>query len=275
MAVSFDQEVKQGERFQFGKNWSYFLETLNPDRIANAEASVQQLLGVDDLKGKRFLDMGSGSGLFSLAARRLGAQVHSFDYDPESVNCTRELKQRYYPEDQDWIVESGSALDPDYLKKLGTFDVVYSWGVLHHTGSMWEALENAALTVKKDGGILAISIYNDQENRSDRWRRVKKTYCSGTLGKWLVCSYYIPKFFTRGFLSDVKNGINPMRRYKVAGDRGMSVFRDWFDWLGGYPFEVARPEEIFHFYRQRGFELKNMRTVGGAMGCNEFVFVRR
>jgi 2-polyprenyl-3-methyl-5-hydroxy-6-metoxy-1,4-benzoquinol methylase len=281
MQITFDQEVKQGKRFQFGKNWSHFLETLNPERVAKAEASIQKLLGVTDLKGKRFLDIGSGSGLFSLAARRLGAQVYSFDYDPESVGCTRELKRRYYsksndgPDDRDWIIEKGSALDSDYIKNLGTFDVVYSWGVLHHTGSMWEALENAALAVKKDGGILAIALYNDQENRSKRWLRVKQMYCSSKLGKLMVCSYFIPKFFMVGLLRDIKNGMNPMRRYTASADRGMSVFRDWFDWLGGLPFEVARPEQVFHFYQKLGFELKDMKTVGGSMGCNEFVLIRK
>jgi SAM-dependent methyltransferase len=94
-----------------------------------------------------------------LAARRLGAKVHSFDYDPRSVACTAELRRRYFTDDPDWRVEQGSALDPDYLKSLGTFDVVYSWGVLHHTGDMWRAVDNAAGCVRQ-GGLLYISIYN-------------------------------------------------------------------------------------------------------------------
>src|SRR6476661_7748990 len=135
------EEVAKHERFKFGENWSAFLARLNDERVAQAEASLRDMLETDTLAGKRFLDAGSGSGLFSLAARRLGATVHSFDYDPASVACTRELKRRYFPEDPSWTVDEASVLDKAYLAGLGQFDIVYSWGVLHHTGAMWEALD--------------------------------------------------------------------------------------------------------------------------------------
>src|SRR5450432_3200778 len=125
-------EVASGERFEFGKNWAAFLAGMNDARIAAGEQSLREMLQIDSLQGKTFLDIGSGSGLFSLAARRLGAKIQSFDYDPASVACTRELKARYYPEDENWTVASGSVLDADYVNSLGRFDVVYSWGVLHH-----------------------------------------------------------------------------------------------------------------------------------------------
>src|ERR1035437_2015200 len=133
------REVSSGQRFEFGRNWARFLELLNDDRVRAAEESLLDMLGRKSLAGLRFLDAGSGSGLFSLAARRLGAQVYSFDFDPASVACTRELKRRYFPDDGAWIVEEGSVLDQNYLQRLGQFDVVYSWGVLHHTGAMWQA----------------------------------------------------------------------------------------------------------------------------------------
>jgi len=172
---SHSREVASRERFEFGANWSLFLATLNEGRIREAEKSLKQMLEVETLAGRRFLDIGSGSGLFSLAARKLGAKVRSFDYDPRSVACTVELKQRYFPQDGDWTIEHGSALDENYMESLGKFDIVYSWGVLHHTGEMWRALELAQLPVAP-GGKLFIAIYNDMGSRSMRWRLVKKTY---------------------------------------------------------------------------------------------------
>jgi 2-polyprenyl-6-hydroxyphenyl methylase/3-demethylubiquinone-9 3-methyltransferase len=145
------------ERFQFGANWAQFLRVLNDERIHEAERSLMHSLSVDTLHGTRFLDIGSGSGLFSLAARWLGAQVHSFDYDLQSVACTQELKRRYCPDDPLWRVEQGSVLDTAYLNSLGRFDIVYAWGVLHHTGAMWQALEHVVDLVA-DGGMLFLSI---------------------------------------------------------------------------------------------------------------------
>src|SRR6267154_2465372 len=163
------REIEKGKRFPFGANWHRFLAVLNDDRIQEATASLKLMLGVQSLVGRSFLDAGSGSGLFSLAARRLGARVHSFDFDPQSVACTRLLRDQFFPGDADWKIDQGSVLDAGYVARLGRFDVVYSWGVLHHTGAMWAALKNVA-TVVAPGGLLFISIYNDQDYKSRRWR---------------------------------------------------------------------------------------------------------
>ncbi len=268
-------EVARGQRFEFGQNWSQFLAVLNEDRIMQAEKSLKEFLDISDLQGKRFIDIGSGSGLFSLAARRLGASVFSFDYDPKSVACTQELKRRYFADDPNWQVEEGSALDENYLKTLGQFDVVYSWGVLHHTGAMWEALANAAPLVAPKG-LLFIAIYNNQGRTSSQWTAVKKAY--NRLPKPLKFFVLWPAFLRlwgptvlRGFV----HGKPLAAWHSYGGVRGMSPWRDVVDWVGGYPFEVATPEEIFHFYRRKGFEMSQMTTCAGGHGCNEFVFVNK
>jgi SAM-dependent methyltransferase len=269
------KEVARGERFKFGENWSRFLKVLNDERIFEAEKSLKQMLGVEDLEGKSFLDIGSGSGLFSLAARRLGARVHSFDYDPQSVASTRELKRRYFPEDSDWTVEEGSVLDRDYLESLGKFDIVYSWGVLMMTGDMWRALDYAGLPVA-DGGRLFIAIYNDQGAISKLWLRIKRLYLSGTPGRIFAWSLFVPYFVFGALATDLIRRRNPVARYvEYKRSRGMSMVHDWRDWLGGYPFEVAKPEEVFEFYRDRGFVLDKLITVGRKQGNNEFVFTKR
>ena len=272
--AQFVEEVERGERFEFGKNWARFLGSLDDHRILKAEASLREMLDLADLRGLRFLDIGSGSGLFSLAARRMGARVYSFDYDPQSVDCTRELRSRYFPQDSDWVVEQGSALDAAYVRSLGAFDIVYSWGVLHHTGAMWQALENAALPVTT-AGRLFVALYNDQGTASRRWTTIKRLY-----NRWppparfpLALAVLVNQWWRR-WVKDLLR-LRPFASWRAYGEeRGMSPWRDLFDWVGGYPFEVSKPEQIFDFYRDRGFTLVKLKTCGGALGCNEFVFVR-
>lgn len=259
-------EVARGERFEFGANWARFLNSLDARRIAQAEESLLKMLGLTTLQGKRFLDIGSGSGLFSLAAHRLGAQVLSFDYDPQSVACTRALKQRYAENHPGWRIEEGSALDADYLAKLGTHDVVYSWGVLHHTGQMWQALDNVAPLVAPSGQLY-IAIYNDQGWVSRYWTVVKRSYVRVRLLRWPLLLVHAPYLFGLRWL------VRQFTR-RAPLERGMRLWYDMVDWVGGYPFEVARPESIFDFFRERGFDLQALKTCGGRQGCNEFVFTR-
>ena len=178
-------DTEPGERFAFGKNWLSFIETVDEARIASARDSLLAALRVPALAGRTFLDVGCGSGLFSLAASRLGARVRSFDYDRESVAATTELRRRFAP-DSDWAIEQGSILDPRFTADLGRFDVVYSWGVLHHTGDLWRAL-NATCALVAPGGMLHLSVYNDQGLASRVWRRVKRRYnTSGELTRALL-----------------------------------------------------------------------------------------
>jgi len=274
MSSQHTEEIEAGSRFAFGQNWSRFLTELDDDRIRQAEQSLCDMLRVNKLHGKRFLDIGSGSGLFSLAARRLGAMVHSFDYDPQSVACTNELKSRYFPDDPHWNVEEGSALDEKYISGLGRFDVVYSWGVLHHTGNLWKALSNVSNLVC-DGGQLFIAIYNDQGRASKLWLKVKTAYNRLPRSfRWLVLWPAVIRLWGPTTIRDLVTGkpFHTWRNYCKGSLRGMSPWRDVVDWVGGLPFEVATPEQIFRFSRDRGFRLEELKTCAGGLGCNEFVF---
>ena len=263
-------------RFEFGANWRRFLGVLNDERIEAARVSMVRMLACEDLSNKSFLDIGSGSGLSSIVARRLGARVYSFDYDPQSVACTAELKRRYFPDDPDWTVERGSVLDRRYLARLGTFDIVYSWGVLHHTGAMYEALGNVVPLVTEDGRLF-LSLYNDQRRISYVWTLVKKTYV--TLPKPTRFLLEVPSLVVvwgPNIMRNLLTCFDPLRDWReYHAARGMSPWHDLIDWVGGYPFEVSRPDEIFRFFHDRGFSLENLFTCGGGKGCNEYVFRRR
>jgi len=270
-------EVARGDRFEFGRNWANFLKSVDDSRIEAAVASLCSRLGEDRLDGLTFLDAGSGSGLFSLAARMLGARVHSFDYDPRSVACTEELKRRFLPGDDGWNIELGSVLDRAYVDSLGHFDITYSWGVLHHTGSMWEALDKVCGTVALEGRLF-IALYNDQGGQSGRWLMLKKFYNQiGPQFQRLMVLELFLFFHVRSAAISLVRRQNPLVQLdwrRPTPERGMSQWYDTVDWAGGFPFEVAKPEQVFEFCVSRGFELRHLRTVGGGPGNNEFVFQR-
>lgn len=274
---SHSQQVAAGQRFEFGRNWVRFLELIDEPRIAAAQQSLKETLGRADLSGLRFLDAGCGSGLFSLAALRLGAEVTAFDFDPACVACAAELKRRCATDAAGWKIAEGSVLDRTFLDRLGTFDVVYSWGVLHQTGEMWQALGNVAPLVRQHG-LLYISIYNDQGGWSRRWRIIKRLY--NRLPRWLRLPYAVALLVPRELrLAGIATVTGQFGEYvrswtHYQSQRGMSRWHDWIDWVGGYPHEVAKPEQVFDFFRQRGFHLERLRTHGASIAANEFVFCR-
>jgi len=252
------------------------LKRLNQVRIAEAEKNLTEFLGEKSLDGRSFLDVGSGSGLSSLAARRLGAIVTSFDYDGESVACTEELRRRYLPDDPSWIIEQGSVLDTEYLAGLGQFDIVYSWGVLHHTGAMWQAMANIK-TMVKTGGLLFIAIYNDCGEVSRSWLERKRRY--NALPQILRPLYAIYVWMPqelRSLAGSMRSG--ELRTYireltSASSVRGMSWLHDVIDWVGGYPYECASVGDITDFYRRDGFEPVKIRE-NSSYGCHQLVFKR-
>jgi SAM-dependent methyltransferase len=266
---------EQSRRFGFGQNWLDFAQGLNADRIAEAERSLRRLLQSETLTGLGFLDVGSGSGLFSLAARRLGARVHSFDSDAASVLCTRRVRELHRPHDRDWNVEQGSILDPDYVNGLGKFDIVYSWGVLHHTGAMQQALQAAASLVAAQG-LFAVALYH-RTLMCGLWRREKRWYAGASphaqhRARTIYIALLRAAFFVtrRDFRSYVEN---------YQSNRGMDFLHDVHDWMGGYPYESILAPEVEALLRPLGFArvhgMDSTLTTGlFGSGCDEYLYRR-
>lgn len=268
------------DRFAFGRNWQRFASLVTEERIQASVDSLRTLLRLApeaDLAGKRLLDIGCGSGLSSLAALRLGAEVTAFDYDEDSVATTRLLLKQFAPADGSYAVQQGSVLDSELMATLGQFDLVYSWGVLHHTGEMWRAIDLAAAAVAP-GGHLALALYNDQGGASRRWAAIKRAYVRGGPALRWVLVFVVGLFFElRSALIRCLRLQNPLPFKdwrKRRQERGMSVWHDLVDWVGGYPFEVAKPEEVLDRLMPQGFTLVGLSTCAGGHACNEFLFRR-
>ena len=284
LSSSHREELRGGKRFGFGRNWRAFAAGVDSDAIAEAERSVLGLLGptglvIDGrLDGLRMLDAGCGSGLFSLAALRLGATVTAFDLDPDSVLTTRSLVAQHAPADaQDrFALLHGSVLDDGFLAGLGEFDVVYSWGVLHHTGAMWDACRKVATRVRPGGGLV-IALYHDAGRASAVWWAIKRLSAALPrplqVGLAAVLLVPIELFALVRSLArlDPLGYVRRWTRYRSL--RGMSRWHDHLDWVGGFPYEWATPAEVIAFHRDAGFE--HLMTVDAiAWGCNEFTFRR-
>lgn len=269
-----DWQVEQAaaepaSRYEFGKNWERFSHGVTNRHIAQAVAGMTRLTG-DDLRGKSFLDIGCGSGLHALAALRLGATVTAFDIDTDSVKTARRLLAAHAP-DASWMVDARSIFDiPEDWPR---YDVVYSWGVLHHTGRMWDAVWQAARLVKP-GGHLVIALYR-KTPMCPFWRVEKRLYSRGPGWLRAVAEGTLASLMMAGLLATGRNPVAYVRNYPRA--RGMNFLTDVRDWLGGYPYESASPAAVHDALGHLGFSRRaffpcNTRIGLLGVGCDEYVY---
>jgi 2-polyprenyl-6-hydroxyphenyl methylase/3-demethylubiquinone-9 3-methyltransferase len=257
--------------FRFGDNWQSYAHTITEGRIERAVAGLRELVP-DDCAGKTFLDIGCGSGIHSLAASILGAKVTPIDIDPASVDATHSvLNSHGFPA---VVAKQVSVFDLNPAT-FGQFDIVYSWGVLHHTGDMWRAVSKAADLVRP-GGRLVLALY-DKTPFCGLWRAEKVWYSKASeMSQRRARAIYVMLFRLKCALT----GRSFAKR--VAGYdsyRGMDYYHDLHDWMGGYPYESTRSSEVKRFLESRGFSQTVFIPSGVRMGmfgsgCSQYAFVR-
>jgi SAM-dependent methyltransferase len=276
MTIDFrnaEAALESGERigFSFGNNWGKFLDRLDATQVQQAGNSLSGSFAGFSLANERFIDVGCGSGVFSLCAVRAAAkEVVSIDVDPQSVACTTRLQQ-FEGGPSRWTVARGSILDRSFVSSMEPASRVYSWGVLHHTGSVWEAIENAMSLVTPDG-LLCLGLYN-RPNRAHVHMMLKRTYnrLPSAFQPLLALAY------ATGLLGGlaVLRGQNPVNYVRDYGrrSRGMSFWRDVEDWLGGLPCEFVDEADLLEFATSRGFVVE--RVLRRAPGANNEYLLRR
>jgi 2-polyprenyl-6-hydroxyphenyl methylase/3-demethylubiquinone-9 3-methyltransferase len=257
--------------FSFGENWRKFLERVDEQRLRDAEESLDTSFCGHSFEGRTFIDAGCGSGVFSYAAHRLGVRsLLSVDIDPNSIECARILRERAGRPDN-WSVQQGSLLDPEFVGRLGTADVVYSWGVLHHTGQIWRAIEST-MTLVNPGGLLCLALYRPPR-RLELHMRLKRTYNRSPRGaRLLLAALY---FVVQITLNSAHQRAWPWSYVRDYGrqSRGMSLWRDVEDWLGGLPCEFTEAPAVETFASSHGFSVEN--TFLAAPSCNNEYLLRR
>jgi ubiquinone/menaquinone biosynthesis C-methylase UbiE len=253
--------------FDFGSNWQEFSrQRIDVDRTMIACESLRSLSGKKTLAGMSFLDVGCGSGLFSIAAHQLGAtRVVGIDLNPRCIEISKENRDRLAPRS---MIEFciASALETATLEHFGVFDLVYAWGSLHHTGSMWTAIRNVARCVAP-GGMLIVAIYN-KHITSPSWKFIKWFYNQvPRLVQRLMIVFFAGIIWIAKFLVTRRN---PLKK-----ERGMDFWFDVIDWVGGYPYQYATYREVESFVTNQGFEMRRYISATVPTGCNQFVFDRK
>ena len=254
-------DKREDNNFSFGKNWLHFIQNNINDSVI--ESSRIDIIKWFDVKDKSIIDIGCGSGLSSLIFNNEKAKyIYSFDYDINSVDSTLLLKNKQKIINNDWVIKQGNILDTDYIKSLGKFDIVYSWGVLHHTGDLWKAIKNA---IYLSNDLIMLSLYSNIANYDNDFTAKQNYNKFNELEKKKNIADYVMTVKQ----SSKKN--EEILNWNTPSKRGMNKYNDIIDWVGGFPYEVCSTKQINQFMEENGFILiQKYDPVQQA--CHEWLF---
>jgi SAM-dependent methyltransferase len=260
-------------KFSFGENWLSYQEYLNETRLRDAQNDIEEWIGKNNIKGKTIVDIGCGSGVHSFSLFKMGARrIVSIDVDPKSVEATKKMHAGA-GSPHGWTIHDGSILDDNFIKTLPvrTFDIVYSWGVLHHTGSMWKAIEKSIQMIKP-GGVYWIALYvKGPRYAADLALKTKYNGASNFWKKVMVRKYIFRIIVKHLIYLNIRSAVKALFPKSYDVGRGMNLYHDVVDWLGGLPYEVASAGEVVEFTRKFGLILEKL-TLAPEGGCNIFLF---
>ncbi len=266
--------LRPSTQFDFGQNWEdYSRKSLDLEKVRQAKSDFERLFSGIPLENRSFLDIGFGQGLSLLSAASNGARCLGVDINARCLQVLGENRKAFFPEIPDEQIGrvQGSILDPELIRKLqvdsrakeGQFDIVHSWGVLHHTGSMLQAIRNSA-TLVAGQGHLVLAIYQRHWS-SAPWKCIKFLYNkSPAIGRRFFIWLFYPSIYLAKWIVTRENPKNK--------NRGMDFYHDVVDWVGGYPYEYADRAEITYFLKELGFDLIGFHPPTAPTGCMEFVF---
>ncbi|PKN67513.1 MAG: hypothetical protein CVU57_02065 [Deltaproteobacteria bacterium HGW-Deltaproteobacteria-15] len=261
-------------QFDFGRNWLEFSQkAMTPEKVRQAREDFAWYMKGIDLSRKWFLDIGFGQGLSLLLAAEMGARVVGCDINAQCIKALTN-SAAFFPDARvdpaDVLV--GSILQKEVVESLRSrtpgcsgYHIVHSWGVLHHTGDMWSALKIAASLVRNQG-YLALAIYN-RHVTSPAWLHIKWIYnIAPKPVRRAMVLFFFPLIF---FAKWASTGRDPRIQ-----ERGMDFYFNVIDWIGGYPYEYARSDEVIHRTELLGFKCIRLKPAGVSTGCNQFLFVK-
>ena len=227
-----------------------------------SEEHWQLFYSPEEIKGKRVLDAGCGTGIFSIIFARNGAaEVIGLDISPGSLTTARHLKDNFKLDNVHF--QQADMLQLPFPNQ--SFDIVWAWGTVHHTLNPWQAMEEL-LRVLKPGGSILLAIYT----------KTKITFLHEIIRKTLIKTSrktWQPLAKIMAFFRGPVVAIFKKREKSRQGEKLEELIFDWY-------FVPIRhhyyPREIKDFLEQKGLTIEKFLPASGRFdSTSNFIYKAR